>query len=63
MSTKTSNLKLNVHYSDQETFRNVLGGTDENNETIDTLFPSLIEALVKTNIEFAKSVDLEEGEE
>ncbi len=63
MSAKTSNLKLNVRYSDQETFRNVLTGTDENNEIIDTLFPSLIEALVKTNVEFAKSVDLEEGEE
>ena len=37
MSNKTENLKLNIEYTDNQTFRNVLDGTDENFEIIDPI--------------------------
>lgn len=59
MSNKTENLKLNIEYTDNQTFRNVLDGTDENFEIIDPILEKLITILEEVNEDFSKSIDLE----
>ena len=59
MSNKTENLKLNIEYDDNQTFRDVLDGTDENFEIIDPIQEKLITILEEVNIDFSKSIDLE----
>ena len=60
MASKTTNLELNIEYTSPSTHLDLKTGYDENYRIIDDKFQYILGTLENTDVEFAKSIDLEE---
>lgn len=60
MSSKTVNLELNINYTSPSKHVNMKEGYDENFEILDNSIQLILGTLENTDVEFSKSIDLEE---
>lgn len=62
MSSKTTNLELNINYRSPSTHLDLKTGYDENYNILDEQYQYILGTLENTDVSFSESIDLEEGE-
>lgn len=60
MSSKTTNLELNINYRSPSTHLDLKNGYDENYNILDEQYQYILGTLENTDVSFSESIDLEE---
>jgi len=60
MSSKTTNLELNIEYASPSTHLDLKNGYDDNYRILDDKIQYILGTLENTDVKFSESIDLEE---